>query len=188
MSEQALENPRAALEAILMIAEEPVQMEQLELALVQPRERLEQLLQELAEDYDGTAPGARRRGFMLQRAAGGWRLAARPEHHELLGRFLNAGQTSTLSQAAMETLAIVAYRQPVSRARIAAVRGVSVDAVVRTLLLRGLIAEVDTDPTTGARLLGTTRLFLEQLGLESIDELPDLAPFLPDDEDQPEGI
>src|SRR5204863_5603135 len=120
------------------------------------------------------------RGFELRRVAGGWRIYSRAEHAPVLERFVLDGQTSRLSQAALETLAIVAYRQPVSRARVSAVRGVNVDAVMRTLVTRGLVEEAGTEPESGAILYRTTSYFLERLGLASLDDLPDLAPFLPD--------
>lgn len=179
----------AALEALLLITEEPLEVSALAQALALPFERIEALLGDLAREYEGFpdadgAPTARVHGFALRHIGGGWRLYSRPEFHSLLSGFVLAGQTSRLSQAALETLAVVAYRQPVSRARISAVRGVSVDGVVRTLVTRGLITEVDTDPVTGGYLYGTTALFLESMGLNSLDELPDLAPYLPDGGEQ----
>ncbi|MDK7083600.1 SMC-Scp complex subunit ScpB [Pseudoglutamicibacter cumminsii] len=120
-----------------------------------------------------------RRGFQLRRVGGGWRIGARQEHRELVSRFVLEGQTAKLSAAAMETLAIIAYRQPVSRARIASIRGVNADGVVRTLMTRGLIEQVATDEVTGAGLFGTTPVLLERLGVDSLEELPDLSPLLP---------
>ncbi len=169
----------AGLEAVLMVADQPVTVEHLSDGLgVEPQE-ISAALEELAADYDGER-GTRMRGFRLARAAGGWRIYSRPEHHDIVSAFLTAGHSSKLSQAALETLAVVAYRQPVTRARISAIRGVNVDGVVRTLLLRGLLVESGTDPTTGAVRFVTTPAFLEAAGLERIEDLPDIAPFLPE--------
>ncbi len=166
---------RAALEAVLMVVDEPVSEVQLAAALVLPRERVRELLLELAAEYDSQL-----RGFELREVAGGWRVYSRPALAPVVQRFVLDGQTARLTQAALETLAVVAYRQPVSRARVSAVRGVNVDGVVRTLTARGLVTEVGTDETTGATLYGTTTTFLERMGLGSLDELPALAPYLPD--------
>jgi segregation and condensation protein B len=166
---------RAALEAVLMVAEQPVEELQLAAALELPVHRVTELLAELVVDYDSTE-----RGFELRRVAGGWRVFSRPEHAPVIERFVLDGQTAKLSQAALETLAIVAYRQPVSRARVSAVRGVNVDAVMRTLVTRGLVEEAGNDPETGAVLYRTTELFLHKLGLTSLEELPALAPYLPE--------
>jgi segregation and condensation protein B len=134
-----------------------------------------ELLEELSAEYT-----AQQRGFELREVAGGWRLYSRPELAPVVQRFVLDGQTARLTQAALETLAVIAYRQPVSRARVSAVRGVNVDGVVRTLTTRGLVTEVGTDEHTGATLYGTTTTFLERMGLGSLDELPALAPYLPD--------
>jgi segregation and condensation protein B len=166
---------RAALEAILMVVDNPVDEVALASALALPVVRVTELLTELVLDYD-----ASERGFELRRVAGGWRIYSRPAHAPVVERFVLDGQTSRLSQAALETLAIVAYRQPVSRARVSAVRGVNVDAVMRTLVTRGLVEEAGNDRETGAILYRTTELFLHKLGLTSLDELPALAPFLPE--------
>jgi segregation and condensation protein B len=166
---------RAALEAVLMVAEQPVGELQLGAALELPVERVTELLAELVVDYDSS-----QRGFELRRVAGGWRVFSRPEHAPVIERFVLDGQTAKLSQAALETLAIVAYRQPVSRARVSAVRGVNVDAVMRTLVTRGLVEEAGNDAETGAVLYRTTEMFLHKLGLTSLDELPALAPYLPE--------
>jgi segregation and condensation protein B len=166
---------RAALEGILMVVDEPVTEASLAAALVLPRERVRALLDELSAEYS-----SQHRGFELREVGGGWRVYSRAELAPVVQRFLLDGQTARLTQAALETLAVVAYRQPVSRARVAAVRGVSVDSVVRTLTTRGLVAEVGTDPTTGAILYGTTTSFLERMGLSSLAELPALAPYLPE--------
>ena len=167
---------RAALEAIMLVADEPVAEVLLAQVLERPRGEVAATLRELAAEY--TADG---RGFALREIAGGWRLYTREDCAALVERFIRDGQEVRLTQAALETLAVVAYRQPVSRARVSAVRGVSCDGVMRTLTLRGLVEEAGTDPDTGAILYRTTGYFLERMGLPSIEDLPDLAPFLPDD-------
>ena len=138
----------------------------------------EELLEGLAAEYRGEAPGSRPHGFLLRRAAGGWRFASVPEHADLVEQFIIGGATARLSQAALETLAVVAYRQPVTRGRVAEIRGVNVDGVMRTLHARGLIEEAGAE-TSGAILYRTTGEFLEYLGIDSLDELPPLAPYLP---------
>ncbi|WP_101649591.1 SMC-Scp complex subunit ScpB [Brevibacterium ihuae] len=173
-----------ALEAVLMVVDEPLESAEVAQALgITPAEALAALT-ELAADYDGDR-GSRRRGFELRRAAGGWRIYSRADHHGTVADFITAGQSAKLSQAALETLAVIAYRQPVTRARISAIRGVNVDGVVRTLLLRGLIVESGADATSGAVQFVTSRVFLESMGLESLDELPDIAPYLPAGDDVP---
>lgn len=167
---------RAALEAILMVVDEPVPEADLAKAVDLPADRVRDILAELAAEY--TAAG---RGFDLREVAGGWRIYTRPEYAPVVERFVRDGQQARLTQAALETLAVVAYRQPVSRARVSAVRGVNSDGVMRTLVARGLIEEAGTDPESQAVLYRTTNYFLEKLGLRSLDELPELAPFLPDD-------
>lgn len=169
----------AALEAVLMVADEPVPAAGLAAAVGLPVEDAEALLHELAADYRGER-GGRPRGFELRDVGGGWRVYSSPEHADVVGAFVLDGQTARLTQAALETLAIVAYRQPISRGRIAAVRGVSVDGVVRTLLSRGLIEEAGHDDAGGATLYRTSRYFLERFGLRSLEELPPLAPYLPE--------
>lgn len=166
---------RGALEAVLMVVEEPLTEAHLASALDQPLERVHRLLTELAAEYDRDA-----RGFALLFTAGGWRVYSRTEYAPVVERFLLDGRRAKLTQAALETLAVVAYRQPVSRARIGAVRGVNVDGVVRTLLTRGLITEVGVDDDHGAVLYGTTSYFLQRLGLGTLDDLPPLAPYLPE--------
>jgi segregation and condensation protein B len=166
---------RSALEAVLMVVEEPVDEVSLASALAVTVERVESLLAELAGEYDAAG-----RGFELRHVAGGWRIYSRAEYAPVVERFLLDGQTARLTQAALETLAIVAYRQPVSRARVGAVRGVNVDGVMRTLVSRGLVEEAGNDPETGAVLYRTTQYFLHRIGLRSLDELPALAPFLPE--------
>jgi segregation and condensation protein B len=166
----------AALEAILLVVDEPVAEMQLAQILEQPTERIATLLEDISARY--TAAG---HGFDLRRAAGGWRLYTRPEYAAYVERFVLDGQSVRLTQAALETLAVVAYKQPVTRSRISAIRGVNCDGVMRTLVTRGLIEECGTEGETGAYLYRTTALFLEKLGLNSVDQLPPLAPFLPDD-------
>jgi segregation and condensation protein B len=166
---------RGAIEAVLMVVEEPVSEIALAAALGVPQARVEVLLEEIATGYDRDG-----RGFELRHVAGGWRIYSRADYAPVVERFLLEGQTAKLTQAALETLAIVAYRQPVSRARVGAVRGVNVDAVMRTLVSRGLVEEAGNDPETGAVLYRTTNYFLHRIGLRSLDELPALAPFLPE--------
>ncbi len=166
---------RGALEAVLMVVEEPVDEVSLASALGVTVDRVNLLLDEIAREYDRDG-----RGFELRHVAGGWRVYSRPEYAAVVERFVLDGQTAKLTQAALETLAIVAYRQPVSRARVGAVRGVNVDAVMRTLVSRGLVEEAGNDPETGAVLYRTTQYFLHRIGLRSLDELPALAPFLPE--------
>lgn len=167
---------RAALEAILLVVDEPVAEMQLAQIMEQPTERVAAMLEDISARY--TAAG---HGFDLRRAAGGWRLYTRPEYAAYVERFVLDGQSVRLTQAALETLAVVAYKQPVTRSRISAIRGVNCDGVMRTLNTRGLIEECGTESETGAFLYRTTALFLEKLGLNSVDQLPPLAPFLPDD-------
>jgi segregation and condensation protein B len=170
------EQLRAALEAILLVVDEPVGEPVLAQTVEQPAARVAAALAGLAAEY--TEAG---RGFELRRAAGGWRLYTRPEQARFVERFVLDGQQARLTQAALETLAVVAYRQPVTRSRVAAIRGVNCDAVFRTLLARGLVEEAGTEPDSGAHLYRVTSVFLEKLGLDSVDQLPPLAPFLPDD-------
>lgn len=169
---------RAAAEAILVVADAPVTTMALAEALGLEEAAAQDLLEALAAEYRGEAPGARPRGFVLKRAAGGWRLASAPEHSELVEAFVVGGATARLSQAALETLAVIAYRQPVTRGRVAAIRGVNVDGVVRTLHARGLIEESGSE-TSGAILYRTTTEFLEYLGIDSLEDLEPLAPYLP---------
>ena len=144
-------------------------------ALGAPTSLVADALAELVAFYDETG-----RGFELRQIGGGWRYYTREEHADLVGRYLLDGQQAKLSQAALETLAVVAYQQPISRARISAVRGVSVDGVMRTLLTRGLVAEAGHDHESGAILFRTTGYFLERMGLRGLDDLPALAPHLPE--------
>ena len=167
---------QAALEAILLVADEPVPVVVLAQVLERPRNEVSAALNELAEEYKTEG-----RGFDLREIAGGWRFYTREDCAPLVERFVSDGQEVRLTQAALETLAVVAYRQPVSRARASAVRGVNCDSVMRTLVLRGLVEEAGTDPETSAILYRTTGYFLERLGLAGLEDLPDLAPFLPED-------
>ena len=166
---------RASLEAILLVADEPVAENVIAQVVERPTEEVAAVLRELAAAY--TAEG---RGFDLKEIAGGWRFYTRVECAGVVERFVRDGQEVRLTQAALETLAVVAYRQPVSRARVSAVRGVNCDGVMRTLVLRGLVEEAGADPDTGAVLFQTTGYFLERLGLAGLGDLPELAPFLPD--------
>jgi segregation and condensation protein B len=166
---------RASLEAILLVADEPVPEVLLAQVLERPRGEIDAALRALAAEY--TADG---RGFDLREIAGGWRFYTREDCAPLVERFVRDGQEVRLTQAALETLAVIAYRQPVSRARVSAVRGVNCDGVIRTLVLRGLVEDSGTDQETGAILYRTTGYFLERLGMASLDDLPDLAPFLPE--------
>lgn len=166
----------AALEAILMVVDEPVPEVTLAQVLERPTHEVSTALRALAAEY--TQAG---RGFDLREVAGGWRFYTRADCAALVERFVRDGQQTRLTQAALETLAVVAYRQPVSRARVAAVRGVNSDGVMRTLVARGLVEEAGTDPESQAVLYRTSSYFLERLGLKDIGELPELAPFLPDD-------
>ena len=164
-----------AIEAVLMVAAEPVAPHLLAELLEVPTERVEAICDELAAGY-----ASDERGFVLARVAGGYRFQSHPDQEHFVERFVLEGQSSRLSAAALETLAIVAYKQPVSRAQIAAIRGVNVDGVVRALTQRGYIEPVARDPGPGlAVLYGTTPLFLERLGLDSLEQLPPLGDFVP---------
>jgi segregation and condensation protein B len=166
---------RTALEAILMVVDEPVSEVVLAQVAERPTDDVIAALQELASEYD-----EQDRGFELRQVAGGWRFYTRASAAAYVERFVLDGQQARLTQAALETLAVVAYRQPVSRARVSAVRGVNVDGVMRTLVSRGLIEEAGHDGEGGSILYRTTSHFLERLGLRDLDELPELAPYLPD--------
>ncbi len=166
---------RAALEAVLLVVDEPVAEVVLAQVLERPTSEVAAVLRELADEYD-----AQGRGFDLRNVSGGWRLYTRPDCAPYVERFVLDGQQARLTQAALETLAVVAYRQPVTRGRVSAIRGVNVDGVMRTLLTRGLVEEAGTDGESGATLYRTTSYFLERLGLTSLDELPPVADHLPD--------
>jgi len=165
---------RSSVEAVLMVIDEPVTETTLASALELPVDDVVAVLEELAGEYAQTE-----RGFMLRRLAGGWRIYTRPEYAPVVEKFLLGGQQARLTQASLETLAVIAYRQPISRARVGAVRGVNVDGVVRTLQARGLITEVGHDTEGGAALYATTDFFLQRMGLDSLEELPALSPYLP---------
>ncbi|MGN6326311.1 SMC-Scp complex subunit ScpB [Pseudolysinimonas sp.] len=171
-----------ALEAILMIADEPLSLVALATAVGAPVPAVRQSIERLVADYDGEHGGPRR-GFELREVGGGWRLYVRPEHDAVVADFVLTQNPTRLSQAALETLAVIAYKQPISRGSIASIRAVNVDSVVRTLVGRGLITEAFTDPETGAIHYETTDLLLTQLGINSLDELPPISPLLPDGAD-----
>jgi segregation and condensation protein B len=165
----------AVLEALLLVVDTPVTVDALAAAIEQPAYRVAAKLAVMAEELS-----ARDSGIDLREAGGGWRMYTRAQYAPYVERLLLDGARTKLTRAALETLAVVAYRQPVTRARVSAVRGVNVDAVMRTLLARGLITEAGTDTDTGATTFATTELFLERLGLSSLTDLPDIAPLLPD--------
>jgi segregation and condensation protein B len=168
-------NVAGALEALLLLAAEPVTEFELAQAVGVPESVVSETLAELVAFYEETG-----RGFELRQVGGGWRYYTREEYADMITRYVVEGQQSKLSQAALETLAVVAYTQPISRGRVSAVRGVNVDGVMRTLLARGLIEEAGQDEESGALLFGTTSYFLERMGLKSLDDLPPLAPQLPE--------
>lgn len=166
---------RSAIEAVLMVIDEPAEDAVLASALELPLDDVTTILEDLAAEYADSD-----RGFMLRRLGGRWRIYTKPAYAPVVEKFLMGGQQARLTQASLETLAVIAYRQPISRARVSAVRGVNVDGVVRTLISRGLIQEVVIDGEPGAAALyGTTDLFLQRMGLDSLDDLPALAPYLP---------
>jgi segregation and condensation protein B len=165
----------SALEALLLVVDTPAPVDSLASALDEPIERVEGKLRRMAADL-----AERGSGIDLREAGGGWRMYTRARYAPYVERLILDGSRSKLTRAALETLAVVAYRQPVTRARVSAVRGVNVDAVMRTLAARGLIIEAGTDSDSGATTFATTELFLERLGLNSLAELPELAPLLPD--------
>ncbi len=166
---------RQALEAVLLVADAPVAEVDLAQVLEQPTEAVVAELRALAQEYSDDG-----RGFELRSTGPGWRLYTRPDCAPYVERFVRDGRSAKLSPAALETLAIVAYRQPISRGRMSAVRGVDVDGVMRTLLGRGLVEEAGADASSGATLYRTTDFFLERLGMSSLEELPPLAPHLAD--------
>jgi segregation and condensation protein B len=166
---------RGALEALLFVADAPLELTQLAATVQRPVDEVAEMLAAITADLD-----ARGTGWQLRPAATGFRLYTRDQYAPVVESFLLEGQRSRLSQAALETLAVIAYKQPVTRARISAIRGVNVDGVVRTLLARGLITEIGSDPETGGGLYRTTDTFLEKMGIATVDELPSLAPLLPE--------
>lgn len=169
----SLQDLPAALEAVLMVVSEPTPIGELARAVSLDAKTVEQALHQLAASYEEEG-----RGFELREVAGGWRIYSSPRFDAVVADFVIGGQSARLTQAALETLAVVAYRQPVSRGRIAAIRGVNVDSVVRTLTARGLITEVGQE-TSGAILYGTTEEFLERMGMRDLEELAPLAPYMP---------
>ena len=162
-----------SIEAILMVVDEPVT----ELTLAQV---LERPIDEIVEGIERLSHGYLENGFTLRQVNGGWRFYSRPEYSSAVEKFVLDGQQSRLTQAALETLAVIAYRQPVSRARVSAIRGVNVEAVMKTLVTRGLVEESGIEHESGAILYKTTSYFLERLGLNALTDLPALAPYLPD--------
>jgi segregation and condensation protein B len=165
----------SALEALLLVVDEPVDEAQLAAAVAQPAERVAAALRRLAQHYRD-----QERGIDLRQVGAGWRFYTRDRYAPYVERMLRDGQRAKLTRAALETLAVVAYRQPVTRARVSAVRGVNCDGVLRTLVTRGLVEEFGIDPQTQGILYRTSELFLERLGLSSLAELPPLAPLLPE--------
>ena len=179
---------KSAIEAILAVAEAPVSVRELSAALIVSERAVEHALDQLYREYNGEETeygeediSPEPRGFQLRRIAGGWKLYARDDFAPWVARFVTRSKSATLSKSAYETLAVIAYRQPVTRARVASIRGVNADAAIRQLLQRQLIREAGRETGTGATLYETTELLLAKLGLDSLEELPALAPFLPDD-------
>ncbi len=165
----------AAIEALLLLADEPMTLLDLAAATRQPLAEVEEVVRGLSAEYT-----EQQRGFDLREVAGGWRYYTRADCSPLVERFVLDGQQARLTQASLETLAVIAYRQPITRGRVSAVRGVNVDGVIRTLVSRGLIEEAGHDGESGAHLYRTTSFFLERMGIASLDELPPLAEHLPD--------
>ena len=176
LSEQEL---RAAVEAILMVTDSPVSLLAIAAALETPVNQVRNVVQALQADYNGET-SEQARGFELREVGGGWRIFVRQDFDWAVRMFVANESPSKLSQAALETLAVIAYKQPISRGQVASIRAVNVDSVVKTLLSRGLISELFTDSETGAINYGTTPLLLELLGINSLDDLPLISPYLPD--------
>ncbi|CAB4793951.1 MAG: SMC-Scp complex subunit ScpB [Actinobacteria bacterium] len=172
MSNQEIER---SIEAILMVVDEPVSEVILAQIIEAPTEQILESLHHLQNRYENEF-----RGFQLRQVSGGWRFYSHPDLAPLVEKFVLDGQQAKLTQAALETLAVIAYRQPISRARVSAIRGVNVEAVMKTLVTRGLVEESGVEHETGAILYSTTSFFLERLGLNNVNDLPALAPFLPD--------
>lgn len=168
-----------AIEAILMITDAPISLVALATALEIPVNQVRDAVLKLREDYEG-GQGQSPRGFELREVAGGWRIYVRENYDWAVKMFMANENPTKLSQAALETLSVIAYKQPIARGQIASIRGVNVDSVVRTLTSRGLVTELFTDSETGAIHYGTTSLLLEQLGINSLDQLPAISPYLPD--------
>jgi segregation and condensation protein B len=189
MEEEVVDAPRPpivdlerALEAILMVADEPLPLVSLATALGSPMPAVRQSIERLVADYDG-ADGSPVRGFELREVGGGWRIYVRPAYDDIVKELVLTQNPTKLSQAALETLAVIAYKQPISRGSVASIRAVNVDSVVRTLLGRGLIQEAYTDSETGAIHYETSPLLLASLGINSIEELPKISPLLADGRD-----
>ncbi len=187
------------LEAILMVADEPISIVTLATALSAPVPAVRQSIERLVADYDGLGAGGEaggatpgvsgiRRGFELREVGGGWRIYVRGEFDDVVRDFVLTQNPTKLSQAALETLAVIAYKQPISRGQIASIRAVNVDSVVRTLVGRGLVTEAYTDPETGAIHYETTDVLLSQLGINSIDDLPHISPLLDDGSEGFDGL
>ncbi len=170
---------QGAIEAILMVAEVPLSLVHLATALDTPVPNIRQAVLAVKDDFDGVN-GTRPRGFEIREVGGGWRVFVREDYEWAVREFISNENPTKLSQAALETLAVIAYRQPIARGQIASIRGVNVDSVVRTLLSRGLITELFTDSETGAINYGTTTTFLETLGINALEDLPLISPYLPD--------
>lgn len=168
-----------AIEAILMVTDAPISLVALATALEIPVNQVRDAVLKLQDDYNGK-DGLSPRGFELREVAGGWRIYVRENYDWAVKMFIANENPTKLSQAALETLAVIAYKQPIARGQIASIRGVNVDSVVRTLTSRGLVTELYTDSETGAIHYGTTSLLLEQLGINSLDQLPPISPYLPD--------
>lgn len=175
------------IEAILLVIDEPIPVLTLAAAVGAPLDRVSAALASLVDDYNGTA-GRPQRGFELREVGGGWRLYVRGELDAIVAEFIGSQSPTRLSQAALETLAVIAYKQPVTRGQVASIRAVNVDSVVRTLLARGLITELFTDSETGAINYGTTDALLSNLGINSLDELPPISPLLDDGADGFDGV
>ena len=175
------------LEAILLVVDEPQSVVALATAVEAPTKAVRRVIAALVRDYDGLGDGPQR-GFELREVGGGWRLYVRSVHDDMVSDYVNAQTPAKLSQAALETLAVIAYKQPVTRSQVAAIRAVNVDGVVRTLVARGLITEMFTDAETGAINYGTTDALLAHLGINSLDELPPISPLLDDGADGFDGV
>lgn len=175
-------NLKAALESIFLVAEQPLSVVNLATALERPAAEVKGAIEALQSEYN-EANGGEGRGFELREVGGGWRFYVRETFDWAVRLFIARENPSKLSQAALETLAVIAYRQPISRGQIASIRAVNVDGVVRTLLSRGLITELYTDQETGAIHYGTTELMLQNLGINSLEDLPKISPLLPDNND-----
>jgi segregation and condensation protein B len=173
------ESLQAAIEAILMVAEVPLSLVHLATSLNTPVPDIRNAVLAVRDDFDGVN-GTRPRGFEIREVGGGWRVFVREDYEWAVREFISNENPTKLSQAALETLDVIAYRQPIARGQIASIRGVNVDSVVRTLLSRGLITELFTDSETGAINYGTTPTFLETLGINALEDLPMISPYLPD--------